>query len=155
MSAPLMTMCMRSMPVVGRCNGATKTGGDVVSAPAVVNGVVYVGSDDDYVYALNASSGTLLWRYQTGYLVDSSPTVVNGVVYVGSYDDYVYALNASTGTLQWRYQTGSWVYSSPAVVNGVVYVGSYDDYVYALNAVVGRCNGATRQRGVFNPRQQW
>ena len=64
------------------------------SSPAVVDGVVYVGSNDDYVYALDARSGELRWRYETGGDVDSSPAVVDGVVYVGSEDDYVYALDA-------------------------------------------------------------
>ena len=83
------------------------TGGDVASSPAVANGVVYVGSDDDNnVYALNASTGAKLWSYTTGGEVDSSPAVANGVVYVGSYDGNVYALNASTGALLWSYTTG-------------------------------------------------
>ena len=56
----------------------------VDSSPAVANGVVYVGSDDDNVYALNASTGAKLWSYTTGGYVDSSPAVANGVVYVGS-----------------------------------------------------------------------
>jgi len=107
------------------------------SSPAVANGVVYVGSQDDNVYALNASTGAKLWSYTTGGQVDSSPAVANGVVYVGSFDDKVYALNASTGALKWSYTTGNAVYSSPAVANGVVYVGSYDDNVYALNASTG------------------
>ena len=62
------------------------------SSPAVVDGVVYVGSDDDHVYALDAASGQLRWRYQTGNDMDSSPAVVDGVVYVGSEDGYVYAV---------------------------------------------------------------
>jgi len=66
----------------------------------VVNGVVYVGSDDDNVYALNARTGALLWSHGTGS-VFSSPAVANGLVYVGSYDGNVYALNASTGALLW------------------------------------------------------
>ena len=69
----------------------------VDSSPAVANGVVYVGSDDDNVYALNASTGALLWSYTTGNDVYSSPAVANGVVYVGSDDGNVYALNANTG----------------------------------------------------------
>lgn len=36
------------------------------STPAIANGIVYFGSDDDYIYALNASTGTLVWRYQAG-----------------------------------------------------------------------------------------
>jgi len=78
-----------------------KTGGSMVSSPAVANGVVYVGSLDNNVYALNASTGALLWSYATGDLVSSSPAVANGVVYVGSWDFNVYALNASTGALLW------------------------------------------------------
>jgi outer membrane protein assembly factor BamB len=114
-----------------------QTGDASISSPAVVNGVVYVGSNDSYVYALKASSGTLLWRYQTGTFVISSPAVVNGTVYVGSEDSYVYALKASSGTLLWRYQTGNAVRTKPAVVNGVVYIGTDDFNIYALNASGG------------------
>ncbi len=102
----------------------------------MANGVVYVGSGDN-IYALNATTGTLLWSYTTGDWVFSSPAVANGVVYVGSRDGNVYALNASTGTLLWSYATGEYVDSSPAVANGVVYVGSENNNVYALNASTG------------------
>jgi lysophospholipase L1-like esterase len=106
------------------------------SSPAVVNGVLYVGTDEGSIYALNSSTGVLLWNIiNTG--VNSSPAVVNGVVYFGSVDGNVYALNASTGAKLWSYATGNEVVSSPAVANGVVYVGSEDGNVYALNANTG------------------
>jgi outer membrane protein assembly factor BamB len=116
------------------------------SAPAVVNGVVYIGSptgtygggSPNYsFYALDASTGATLWSFNTGSPVQSSPAVANGVVYFGSGDDNVYALNASTGAKLWSYTTGGGIDSSPAVVNGVVYFGSEDDNVYALNASTG------------------
>ena len=110
------------------------TGSNVDSSPAVVDGVVYVGSGNGNVYALNASSGAKLWIYTTNGWVDSSPAVVDGVVYVGSFDSNVYALNASSGAKLWIYTTGAPVFSSPAVVNGVVYIGSLNGNVYALNA---------------------
>ena len=44
------------------------TNGPVVSSPAVVGGVVYVGSEDDNVYALKAASGAKLWNYMVGFL---------------------------------------------------------------------------------------
>ena len=59
------------------------------------------------MYALNAGTGALLWKYATEDGVYSSPAVANGVVYVGSDDDNLYALNASTGALLWKYTTGS------------------------------------------------
>jgi outer membrane protein assembly factor BamB len=98
---------------------------------------VYVGSNDGNLYALNADTGALLWKYTTDSYVRSSPAVANGVVYIGSTDDNVYALNASTGALLWKYATADSVVSSPAVANGVVYVGSDDGNLYALNASTG------------------
>jgi outer membrane protein assembly factor BamB len=73
------------------------TTGGAVSSSAVAHGVVYIGSGDGNVYALNASTGAKLWSYTTGNIVSSSPAVAHGVVYVGSHDGHVYALNASTG----------------------------------------------------------
>jgi hypothetical protein len=108
------------------------TGNYLWSSPAVAYGIVYVGSFDDNVYALNATTGACVWKYATGNYVISSPAVANGIVYVGSYDDNVYALNAATGALVWKYATGNLVYSSPAVANGIVYIGSYDGNVYAF-----------------------
>ncbi|MGB9213416.1 MAG: PQQ-binding-like beta-propeller repeat protein, partial [Halobacteriota archaeon] len=96
-------------PVAGRSNGpltwSVATGGYVGSSPAVVNGVVYVGSNDHNIYAINATSAAKLWNYTTGDAVLSSPAVVNGVVYVGSNDHNIYALNSTTGAKLWNYTT--------------------------------------------------
>jgi len=105
----------------------------VVSSPAVADNVVYVGSNDGNVYALNATTGAFIWNYTTGNSVFSSAAVADGIVYVGSNDGNVYALNATTGIQVWVYTTGGPVeWSSPAVVCGVVYVGSEDGNVYAF-----------------------
>ncbi|HYK36730.1 PQQ-binding-like beta-propeller repeat protein [Alloacidobacterium sp.] len=109
---------------------------NIQSSPAVVNGVVYFGSDDHNLYAVNASTGARLWTYTTGGFVNSSPAVVNGVVYFGSGDDNVYALNASTGALLWKQANGGSGAFSPAVVNGVVYIGCGQS-LCALNASTG------------------
>lgn len=94
--------------------------------------IVYVGSEDDNVYALNATTGAYMWSFMTGSAVYSSPAVAEGTVFIGSTDDNIYALDASTGAYLWSYTTGDAVHSSPAVANGVVYVGSVDDNVYAF-----------------------
>ena len=105
-------------------------------SPAVVNGVVYFGSTDGNVYALNASTGVKLWSYNAYWNVASSPAVANGVVYVGCALNLC-ALDASTGALLWSYNI-DFVPASPAVANGVVYIGSGNDgNVYALNASTG------------------
>lgn len=71
------------------------TGTVEYSSPAVVGGLVYVGSLNDSVYCLNATTGAFVWSYKTGDQVWSSPAVVNGVVFVGSLDGKVYAFGPS------------------------------------------------------------
>jgi len=103
--------------------------------PAIgTDGTIYVGSDDNYMYAINPA-GTLKWKYLTGDDVDSPPAVgSDGTIYFGSYDYYLYALNPD-GTLKWKYETGDYVVSSPALgSDGTIYFGSFDYYLYALNA---------------------
>lgn len=101
--------------------------------------MVYVGSDDFNLYALNASTGAVIWTHKFGYIVRSSPAVANGVVYVGSRwpAGGLHALDAKTGAELWHCSTGSDVNSSPVVVNGVVYVGAYDHHVYAFSLKKG------------------
>ena len=70
----------------------------MVSSPTVVDGIVYVGSGDSKVYALNAANGAQIWNYTTGGYVGSSPDVVGSVVYVGSQDGKVYAISAGSAT---------------------------------------------------------
>jgi outer membrane protein assembly factor BamB len=113
------------------------TGGSVFPSPAVVDGVVYVGSATGYMYALSAVDGSPLWSYCTGGAIFSSPAVVDGVVYFGSQDQNLYALNASDGSQVWSFATGGFIDTSPVVANGVVYFGSRDGYVYAVNAANG------------------
>lgn len=114
------------------------TGGHIqISSPAVASGMVYFGSTDTYVYALDAQSGTLRWKFKTGDWVNSPPSLSNKVVYVGSNDKNLYALDASTGAMIWKFATGDVVQTSPIVNNGIVYFGSYDKNFYALKASDG------------------
>jgi eukaryotic-like serine/threonine-protein kinase len=114
------------------------TGGYSGSSPAVVGGTIYLGSDNDKVYAVKASTGSVLWSYKTGGAVDSSPAVVNGVVYIGSDDGKLYALNASTGAKIWSFTTGAEIATSSPLVSGtLVYVGSHDGYFYAVKTSNG------------------
>ncbi len=141
------------------------TNGNVVSSPTVVNvtdtdaggtvgWTVFVGSGkfslatDDTLYAIDATTGTETWQFETGGAVRSSPTVatVDGTqtVFAGSDDNSVYAVEAATGDERWAFETAGSVGSSPTVVDSStpdnharVVVGSLDGNVYALDAVTG------------------
>lgn len=117
-----------------------------LSSPVVAQGAVYFGSGDGNVYALDAGSGALKWKFQTGDVVHASPAFAGGVIFVGSWDSYLYALDAATGQEKWRFHGGEdplihnqvGFQSSPAVVDGVVYTGCRDSNVYAIDAASGK-----------------
>ncbi len=114
--------------------------GGIRSSPAIGDdGTVYIGSDDEKVYALNGATGKMRWSFTTGGMVRSSPAIGDdGTVYVGSVDSKVYALNGGTGTKKWSFSTGDSVFSSPAIgADGTVYIGSNDKKVYALHGATG------------------
>lgn len=111
----------------------------VSATPSIADGIVYVGSLDNSVYALDARSGAKLWNFPTNdQIAYSSPTPVNGVICVGSNDKSLYALDAQSGKLVWRYATGDKINGTPTVVDGIVYIGSYDKYVHAVDATTGQ-----------------
>ena len=116
------------------------------SSPAVARGKVFFGSGDGNVYAVDAETGVLDWKFPTRDVVHSSPAVDNNTVFIGGWDSYLYALDADTGQEKWSFKTGEdpvihnqvGFQSSPAVVDGTVYVGCRDAHVYAVDAATGR-----------------
>jgi outer membrane protein assembly factor BamB len=117
-----------------------------LSSPSIWNGMVYFGSGDGAIYALDSTAGTLKWKFQTGDVVHSSPAIADGKLYIGSWDSYLYALDAASGKQLWRFKTGDdpelhnhiGIQSSPVVVDGTVYFGCRDANVYALDAATGK-----------------
>ena len=120
-------------------------GSDQYSAPAVVDGVVYVGTSGDQVEAFPANCGTgggrcsPLWLGITSGAVASSPAVVGGVVYVlddsGRLSAFAVgcAANGESCSPVWTADIGTGgVGNSPTVADGVVYVASDNGTLYAF-----------------------
>lgn len=128
-----------------------------LSSPLVANGLVYFGSGDGNVYALDATSGTLKWTFPTGNVVHASPALADGTLFIGSWDTNLYAIDAASGKEKWRFKTGDdhdmhnqeGFQASPMVHDGVVYVGCRDSNFYAIDAKTGQ------KKWVFNNKGSW
>jgi outer membrane protein assembly factor BamB len=132
------------------------------SSPALVQDatgtwlLVFGSSDpDDAVYALDASTGALVWRFQTppsgpDQDVGAGPTISppgangfpDGVVYVEGKDTVEFAIDLSTGAQLWSFDMGADTgvsvdaVSSGALDGNVLYV-PYSEWVYAFDATTG------------------
>jgi outer membrane protein assembly factor BamB len=111
----------------------------VESSPLLRNGVLYVGTWNNDVIALNAKTGRLKWRFEADNQVNTSAAYWKGRIYIASDGGTLYALNAGTGKLAWS-ATGArefW-YATPTLAYGRVYIGNTDGTMYVYGAKTGR-----------------
>lgn len=147
----------------------------MIETPTIVNGIAYVVQRSGVVYALDATSGSQLWTYDTGRnawattsdgngsIVDpSSIQVVNGVAY-GSIVDRLFALDTKSGKALWTHSFSKElnINQAPAIANGTIYLTAFvpgygsvmnpDTYIYAFDAQTGVQKWVTvKMRGYIN-----
>ena len=164
----------KHMPL-GNLKWAVKTSGKIFSSPVVYDGVLYIGSEDGNLYAIDEKTGKTHWKFKTGGAVHSSPAVFKNTVYIGSFDGYYYAIDTKTGRVKWKFKTGGekwfgeigylgfkpvdqymddlWDFflSSPVInpddKNPRIFFGSSDGNVYALNANTGELKWKFEAKG--------
>ncbi len=115
------------------------TGSHSQSTPIVVNGYVYFGSTDGYVYCLSDSKGKLKWSYKTEGAITNSPIYYNDRLYVASNDGYLYELDPVTGEfIDYAEINGSVIYNPVITDNGIFVCGveqsdKRDEGIVAIN----------------------
>jgi outer membrane protein assembly factor BamB len=78
------------------------TSGPLREEPVVKNDVLYYGSDDTKVYAIDSKSGKLLWEVGTGGRIISQPVLIEHDLYVMSGDKKLYKLDSISGRIIWK-----------------------------------------------------
>jgi len=112
---------------------------DYVSSPILNEGILYFGSDDSFLYALDIKTGKEKWKVEVGsYNSVKSPISSQSTVYFGASDYFLYALDSDTGKEKWKFETGGNINSSPFHSNGILYFGSEDCHLYALDSKTGK-----------------
>lgn len=108
----------------------------ILGAPAYADGVVYYGSSDGNVYAVDVETRSVKtgWPFLAGDAVWGSPLVEAGKVYVASLDHHLYCLDAQSGAVLWDYEAKGAMATRPTLdaTTGTLYIG---DLVGQVNAV--------------------
>lgn len=85
------------------------------------------------LFALDASTGAILWHVDVGAQVTAAAALAEGVLYVPTASGLV-AVDEEAGAVLWRGQAGAWISGQPAVAGGVVYTGAVDGAVRGFDA---------------------
>ncbi len=124
-----------------------ETKGPVLGSPVVSGGLVYIGSRDGNLYAVDAVRGTQQWKLQTGDQIEATPAISGKLVCVGSHDGVVYAADTMGGAVQWKTRLGNSIRSSPVLADGRLFVGDHAGNLTALAVETGGIIWNTATRG--------
>jgi outer membrane protein assembly factor BamB len=113
-----------------------QTQGPIASEPAIVGGIMYIGSGDGHLYAFDATTGDERWAFAAGDSVDNSPAVGGGLVYTVSSDSILHAIDTESGAERWQFAPAKSL-AQPVLAGDVLYVGGDDGNLYALDAATG------------------
>jgi outer membrane protein assembly factor BamB len=103
----------------------------VEAAAAIADGVVYVGSLDEHLYALQLKSGDKIWDYKAGPIA-APPSLRGDFVYVGDSDGTFHCVDAASGKKKWSYETGGEIKSGVNFSGATILFGSSDEHLYCL-----------------------
>ncbi|GIK62973.1 MAG: protein kinase [Chloroflexota bacterium] len=113
---------------------------EIRSTPTVHQGLLFVGSYDNNLWALNVENGQLRWKFPTDGGVATTPAIAEeeNLVIAGSNDFNIYAVDIRSGRQNWKLTTQGPIRSSPTVAHGHVFFGSDDHKFYAVRVATGR-----------------
>lgn len=108
--------------------------------PAVVDGTVFIGAYDGWLYALSEDTGELLWEAHPGDSIGASPTVADGKVFMSveydQADGKIWIFDAANGCVYRETPfLGSYPHSSTTVdlQRGLAFVGANNGRFHAYN----------------------
>lgn len=121
--------------------------GPFIGSAAAADGLIFAGSLDSTLYAVDASDGSLRWTHRTKGPIRSTPCIDGATVILNAGGDLV-ALNVKDGSVRWRFRTkgekiyspyayADYYHSSPVVAGGTVFFGSGDGHLYAVRSTNG------------------
>ncbi|HVJ84821.1 MAG TPA: PQQ-binding-like beta-propeller repeat protein [Caulifigura sp.] len=113
----------------------------LIASAAVVDDILYFGTDAGSVIALDWKNKKRLWTYSVPnreQQIHSSPAISGNTLVIGSRDKHLHAIDRTTGKGLWTYSTRAKIDSSPVIVGDRVFFGSSDKFVYGVSLKDGK-----------------
>ena len=107
--------------------------GDLRASPVLMENLVYIGSEDKRVYALDKYTGDLVWSLKLDDVVAASPSIDGLTLVVGTVSGSVYGIHSLQGDEIWRSDLGSPVSTAACIDRDAAMIGTYGGRVYALD----------------------
>lgn len=98
-------------------------GGSMAAMPEYHEGVIYFPSCDTHIYALNAETGRMIWKFRTGDTAVSTPLVHHGRIYFGSHDKHFYCTDFD-GKLIWKKYLGDIIVTYTTAVGDKIFTAA-------------------------------
>jgi outer membrane protein assembly factor BamB len=114
----------------------TKMGSTLLISPLVVEDILYTGSANGDLYALNVETGEEIWSVSGFGHLENSGAVSGDVILAGGYSRSVKAMDRHTGNEIWSFETENTIQAAPLIVGKRVYIATYQA-VYALDLDFG------------------
>jgi eukaryotic-like serine/threonine-protein kinase len=114
----------------------TKVSDTWLMPPLLADGILYTGSGDGVLYAVDAETGEQLWSEDGFGQLESTGAIAGDMIITGGYNQTVKALDRITGDKRWSYTTGYGIQGAPLIVDDRVYIAT-DHEVYALDLESG------------------
>ncbi|MDP2827990.1 MAG: outer membrane protein assembly factor BamB [Sulfuricellaceae bacterium] len=111
--------------------------GDYVFSPTELAGSVFAASNDGIITRLDADSGKVVWKIETGKKLSGGVGVGNGLVLVATSKGNVLAHDLD-GKAVWETKVSSEVLSAPQAAEGVVVVRAADGRIFGLDTKDGK-----------------
>jgi outer membrane protein assembly factor BamB len=94
---------------------------------------VLAGSYDGHLYALDAATGRVRWKFETDGPVHSTPAVQDGIVYVAGCDENFRAITLAEGKEVFQIPSGSNTAASPLIDGDHAYFGTFNSEVLGID----------------------
>jgi outer membrane protein assembly factor BamB len=131
-----------------------RAGGPIWGPLVEDRGMLYFGSDDRHLYALDRATRRPRWKFATGGAVRARPAIAGDLVYAASDDGFLYAVDRASGRERWRFDLKArdlarrppspdnpyfdYLQSSPLVHEGQVFIGSLNGALFVVDAATGK-----------------